>query len=56
MPVYELNGITFIVNRTISEEQNEKLKNALFTHFMNKALSELEEKENDGDKEITRKT
>ena len=56
MPVYEMNGVTLIVNRTINDTAREIIKNGLFDHFMNKALDELENYENDGSEEPTKQT
>lgn len=56
MPVYVLNGITIVVNRTINEDKKEEITNGLFNHFMNVAINKLEESENDGGKEPTSTT
>ena len=56
MPTYEINGVILIVNRTINDTAKVIIKNGLFDHFMNKALDELENDENDGSEEPTEQT
>ena len=56
MPVYVINGVTLIVNRTINETAKNIIKNGLFDHFMNKALEEFENDENDGSDKPTEQT
>ncbi|MBQ9124911.1 MAG: hypothetical protein IJY14_04380 [Acholeplasmatales bacterium] len=55
--VYEINGGTLIVRRTINYKRIEEIKNGIFEHFMNKALEQLEENDNDDrDRELTEQT